>query len=71
MCLHYITCGNIPANEIMTVKGSQFMNDTLIQYINLAGITHLSSIPYSKEENGIVEQTGQQRSQSAHPKYMF
>ena len=30
------------------------MNDTLIQYANLAGITHLSSIPYSKE-NGIVE----------------
>ena len=31
------------------------MNDTLIKYTNLAGITHLSSIPYSQEENGIVE----------------
>ena len=42
-------------NEIMTDKGSQFMNDTLIKFANLADITHLSSIPYSKEENGIVE----------------
>ena len=31
------------------------MNDTQIKYANLAGITNLSSIPYSKEENGIVE----------------
>ena len=31
------------------------MNDTLIKYANLAGITHLSYFAYSKEENGIVE----------------
>jgi len=31
------------------------MNDTLLKYDNLAGITYLSSIPYSKEENRIVE----------------
>jgi hypothetical protein len=31
------------------------MNDTQIKYANLAGITNLSSISYSKEENGIVE----------------
>ena len=42
-------------NEIMTDKGSQFMDDTLNKFANFAGITHLSSIPYSKEENGIVE----------------
>jgi len=39
-------------NVIMTDKGSQFMNDTLIKYANMAGITHLSSIPFPKEENG-------------------
>ena len=42
-------------NTIMTDKGPQFMNDTLIQYANLTDSTHLSSIPYSKEEKGIVE----------------
>ena len=47
-------------NEIMTDKGSQFMNDTLIKFANLAGITHLSSIPYSKEENGIVERANKE-----------
>ena len=39
-------------NEIMTDKGSKFMNDTLIKHANLADITHLSSI---KEENRIIE----------------
>jgi hypothetical protein len=47
-------------NEIMTDKGSQFMNDTLINYAKLAGLTHLSSIPYSKEENGIVERANKE-----------
>jgi AraC-like DNA-binding protein len=42
----------------MTDKGSQFMNDTLIQYANSAGITHLSSIPYSKNE--IIERTNKE-----------
>ena len=36
------------------------MNDTLIKFANLAGITHLSSIPYSKEENGIVERANKE-----------
>ena len=47
-------------NEIMTDKGSQFMNETLTKFANLAGITHLSSIPYSKEENGIVERANKE-----------
>jgi transposase InsO family protein len=47
-------------NEIMTDKGSQFMNNTLTQYAKLAGLTHLSSIPYSKEENGIVERANKE-----------
>ena len=47
-------------NEMMTDKGSQFMNDTLIKYVNLAGITHLSSIPHSKEENWIVERANKE-----------
>jgi hypothetical protein len=39
----------------MTDKGSQFMNDTLKRFAQISGIAHLTSIPYSKEENGIVE----------------
>jgi len=31
-----------------------------IKFANLAGITHLSSIPYSKEENGIVERANKE-----------
>jgi hypothetical protein len=42
-------------HQIMTDKGSQFMNDTLKRFAHIAGIAHLTSIPYSKEENGIVE----------------
>ena len=41
-------------SKIMTDKGSQLMIDTLIKYANLVGIPH-RSMPYSKEESGIVE----------------
>ena len=36
------------------------MNDTLIQYANLTGISCLSSIPYSKEETGIVDRSNKE-----------
>ena len=36
------------------------MNDKLIEYANLSGITHLSSIPYSKEENVIFERANKE-----------
>ena len=40
---------------IMTDYGSQFMNKTLEGFAARSGIRHHSSMPHSKEENGIVE----------------
>jgi hypothetical protein len=37
----------------MTDKGSHLMNDTLKRFAHIAGIAQLTSIPYSKEEDGI------------------
>ena len=46
--------------EIMTDCGSQFMNATLEGYATLTGVRHHSTIPYSKEENGIVERANKE-----------
>jgi hypothetical protein len=41
--------------EIITDNGSQFVNDVIDHFIKLFGAEHLLSIPYSKQENAIVE----------------
>ena len=41
--------------QIMTDRGSQFINHTLSNFAMLTRVFHHSTIPYSKEENGIVE----------------
>jgi transposase InsO family protein len=46
--------------EIMTDRGSQFMNQTLTHLTTISGIRHHLSIPYSKEENGIVERANKE-----------
>ena len=44
----------------MTDYRTQFMNKTLEGFTTFSGIRHLSSIPYSKEENGIVERANKE-----------
>ena len=46
--------------EILTNQGTQFMNQTLTHLTSISGIRHHLTIPYSKEENGIVELANQE-----------
>ena len=46
--------------EILTDQGTQFMNQTLTNLASVSGIRHHVTIPYSKEENGIVERANKE-----------
>jgi hypothetical protein len=46
--------------EIVTDQGSQFMNQTLQSFATLTGVRNHETIPYSKEENGIVEKANKE-----------
>ena len=46
--------------EIVTDFGSQFVNHMLTHFFDMTGIKHHSTIPYSKEENGIVERANKE-----------
>ena len=46
--------------ELVTDFGSQFVNDLLIHLHNETVIKPHTTIPYSKEENGIVEQANKE-----------
>jgi hypothetical protein len=46
--------------EIVTDFGSQFVNQMLTHFTEMSGIKHHTSIPYSKEENGIVERANKE-----------
>ena len=41
--------------EIITDNGTQFVNKVIDHFVKLFGAQHLLSIPYSKQENAIVE----------------
>ena len=41
--------------ELVTDFGSQFVNDLLTHLHQETGIKHHTTMPYSKEENGIIE----------------
>ena len=49
------TCRFTAPLELVTDFGSQFVNDLLTHFHQETGIKHHTTIPYSKEENGIVE----------------
>ena len=49
------TCRFTAPLEIVTDYGSQFVNQMLTHFHELTGVRHHMTIPYSKEENGIVE----------------
>ena len=45
---------------ITTDNGSQFMNELFKQLTLLEGIKHINTVPYSKEENGMVERANKE-----------
>ena len=49
------TCRFTAPLEQVTDFGSQFVNNLLTHFHQETGIKHHTTIPYSKEENGIVE----------------
>ena len=46
--------------EFITDFGSQFVNNLLAHFHQEMGITHHTTIPYSKEENGTVERANKE-----------
>lgn len=46
--------------ELTSDNGSQFLNEIINELIKLCGIDYLLSIPYSKEENSIVERANKE-----------
>jgi transposase InsO family protein len=54
------TCRFTAPLEIVTDFGSQFMNQLLTHFNAETGIKHHTTIPYSKEENGIVERANKE-----------
>jgi transposase InsO family protein len=46
--------------ELVTDFGSQFVNQLLSHFNEMTGIKHHTTIPYSKEENGIVERANKE-----------
>ena len=46
--------------EILTDQGTQFMKQTLSHLAAVSSIRHHVTIPYSKEENGVVERTNKE-----------
>jgi transposase InsO family protein len=54
------TCRFTEPLEIVTDFGSQFVNQMLQHFFQESGIRHHTTIPYSKEENGIVERANKE-----------
>ena len=54
------TCRFTAPLELVTDFGSQFVNDLLTHFHQETGIKHHTTIPYSKEENGIVERANKE-----------
>ena len=63
------TCRFIAPLEIVTDFGSQFMNQLLTHFNAEMGIKHHTTIPYSKEENGIVERAN--KGQQTHTQHLL
>jgi transposase InsO family protein len=57
--LHHIVNHGCP-NQIMTDNGTQFMNDLFSNLYGRLGVEGVVSIPYSKEENGLVERANKE-----------
>ena len=54
------TCRFTAPLELVTDFGSQFVYDLFTHFHQETGIKHHTTIPYSKEENGIVERANKE-----------
>ena len=54
------TCRFTASLELITDFGPQFVNDLLSQFHQQTAIAHHTTIPYSKEENSIVERANKE-----------
>ena len=64
------TCRFTAPLQLVTDFVSQFVNDLLTHFYQETGIKHHATIPYSKEENGIVERANKD-GQPSHTKYFI
>ena len=57
--VEHIARYGIPA-YIQSDKGSQFGNEVISEVIKIMGTEHITTLPYSKEENSIVERANKE-----------
>jgi hypothetical protein len=57
--VEHIARYGIPA-YIQSDKGSQFVNEVISEVIKIMGTEHITTLPYSKEENSIVERANKE-----------
>jgi hypothetical protein len=58
--LHQHVCRFRVLMKLVTDQGTQFVNEILTEYLNVAGILKIETIPNSKEENSIVERANKE-----------
>ena len=47
-------------SQILTDNGTQFVNELVTELLKIIGVQHLTILPYSKEEVGIVERANRE-----------
>ena len=60
MALHQFYADFPVAEQIVSDRGTQFVNDMVKEYNKLCGTNHLKTMAYSKEENAIVERSNKE-----------
>jgi reverse transcriptase-like protein/integrase-like protein/chromodomain-containing protein len=59
-CLNAITGRAGVVQEIMSDRGSQYINSVMEEYCRFWGIRHRTSLPYRPQANGIIERANQE-----------
>jgi hypothetical protein len=49
-----------PPLELVSDRGSQFANDIIKHFLEMEGTSHVLTMPYSKEENSVVERANKE-----------
>jgi len=57
--IHYIGLFGMP-KEILSDNGTQYVNHLIDELVKVLNMDHLFTVPYSKEENGIVERSNKE-----------
>jgi hypothetical protein len=60
MALHQFYADFPVAEQIVSDRGTQFVNDMVKEYNKLCGTDHFKTMAYSKEENAIVERSNKE-----------